>query len=314
MPDSRKESDLLCACAGLTSRAALEGLAAEPQQSFEQFLTATGAGQTCAACMLDLEYFFVETPRPAAGAAAAGESVGDRRSLKQRFYAWLDRLPPKLPFNRSNWMPVLAGDGITQCLWMANYPLLFGDKDNVAEFNVRFIVREGSGSVAYRGQAQLPANGVLRHNLSQYLKPRNGINIGSVQVDRFARRQAARGTTRPQTEIVMRRSAASLHFQAATLNYDEYLSLPAGRDDEIHYLSAMNCAKRPFGLAIERCGTAAGPTTSVKLGPYETKLIDISQPGRAGELATLHLKSYGLGKLHLVIFNRRLDRISFDHL
>lgn len=311
-------AEVLCACVGLTRKAAAERLTAQPGQSFEQFLTRTAAGQDCTACMLDLEYFFVETPR-SAGPAAGTETEPARttQTLKQRLYAVLDRLPPKLVFNRSNWMPVLAGKGVRQFLWMANYPLLFGERRDMAPFDVRFVVRDSTGGVVHRGRARLPENGVLRHDLTQYLPaPATGdFAIGSVQVDRYALRPAARGTTRPQTEILMHGSASSLHFQAATPHYDEYLSIPAGRDEETHFLSVLNCAARPFHLAIERAGGAGAPI-AVDLGPHQARLVDVSQPRAPGEgdLATLHFRSRGVGKLHLVIVNHRLGRISFDHL
>lgn len=311
-------AEVLCACVGLTRKAAAERLAAQPEQSFEQFLARTGAGQDCTACMLDLEYFFVETPRAAAPTAGRmAEPARARPGLKQRLYAFLDSLPPKLVFNRSNWMPVLAGRGVQQFLWMANYPLLFGDRRDMAPFDVRFVVRDGSGAVVHRGRERLPENGVLRHDLSRYLPPPagEGFALGSVQVDRFALHPAARGTTRPQTEIVMNGSASSLHFQAATPHYDEFLSIPAGRDDEMHCLSVLNCAAQPFHLTIERVGGTSGPAT-VDLGPHQARLVDISQPSLPGEgdLATLRFRSRGVGKLHLVIFNRRLGRLSLDHL
>ncbi len=311
-------AEVLCACVGLTRKAAGERLAAQPEQSFEQFLARTGAGQDCTACMLDLEYFFVEAPRAAAPAAQPGvEAPRARPGLKQRLYAVLDRLPPKLAFNRSNWMPVLAGRGVRQFLWMANYPLLFGERRDMAPFDVHFVVRDGSGAVVHRGRERLPENGVLRHDLSQYLPAPagEGFALGSVQVDRFALRPAARGTTRPQTEIVMKGSASSLHFQAATPHYDEYLSIPAGRDDETHFLSVLNCAARPLRLSVERVGNQGGDTT-VDLGAHQARLVDISQPRRPGEgdLATLRFRSRGVGKLHLVIVNHRLGRVSFDHL
>lgn len=312
-------AEVLCACVSLTRKAAAERLAAQPAQSFEQFLARTGAGQDCTACMLDLEYFFVETPRQAASAARAeAEMPRARQSLKKRLYAFLDRLPPKLAFNRSNWMPVLAGGGARQFLWMANYPLLFGERRDMADFDVRFTVRDGGGAVVHRGRERLPINGVLRHDLSQYLPAPagDGFAIGSVQVDRYALRPAARGTTRPQTELVMSRGASSLHFQAATPRYDEYLSLPAGRDDETHFLSVLNCAPRPFRLTIERSGAGASAPTVVELAPHQARLVEISQPLQPdeGDLATLRFRSEGLGKLHLVIVNRRLGRVSFDHL
>jgi len=307
---------LLCACAGLTSRDAEAALAANPAQSFEEFLARTKSGHDCTACMLDLEYFFVETPRKTVAAGDGAAPASDEPlGLKQRLYALLDRLPPKLAYNRSNWMPVLSGVGVEQFLCMANYPLLFGKADDVSDFDIRFVVRDGAGRVVHRGRERLPVNGVLRHSLTQYLPAgADDLTLGSVQVDRFALRSAARGTTRPQTELVLKRSAATLHFQAATAHYDEYLTLPAAQDGEAHYLSVMNCARRPFRLVVER--SAAAQPIKIELGAHESRLVDVSTPPsdtRDG-LATIHFRSQGLGKLHLVIVNRRLDRISLDHL
>lgn len=311
---------LLCACAGLTSGGAEAALAGNPSQSFEEFLARTKSGQACTACMLDLEYFFVEAPRRTVAATdsnvpARNEPIG----FRQRLYTFFDRLPPRLSYNRSNWMPVLIGSGVEQFLCMANYPLLFGNATDVSDYDIRFVVRDGAGKVMHRGRERLPVNGVLRHSLTQYLPARaDGLAIGSVQVDRFALRPAARGTTRPQTELVLKRSAATLHFQAATMHYDEHLKLPAAQDGESHYLSVINCARRPFRLIVERGESTSAAVQPIKidLGAHEARLIDVSTPPQDSRdgLATLHFRSRGYGKLHLAIVNRLLDRISLDHL
>ena len=83
----RGADEIVCGCADLTRDGIRASVASNPSASFDAFLDATGAGRTCTACMLDLEYLFTEAPRDRAAAAqiAAGESEHPRpRSLKRR--------------------------------------------------------------------------------------------------------------------------------------------------------------------------------------------------------------------------------------
>lgn len=151
-----RDDNLLCACAELSRERAAAVLAASPGEPFDAFLAATGAGGTCTACMLDLEHFFVEAPRDAMPQiAVSGAAERKAVSLKARLYALLDRLPPKLAYNRSNWMPVLYGVGVRTYLWIANHSLLYVDQNELSDFDIRYTIRNEAGNVIHRGRELL---------------------------------------------------------------------------------------------------------------------------------------------------------------
>ena len=123
-PDAAdRGGEIVCGCFDLT-RAELERAAAG--LTFVQFLEETKAGSRCSACLLDVEYLFVNAPKKA-GAARGTAKREARPPLKQRLYAVLDRISPLVPFRLVNAMPLLSGTGIVQRLWLVNQPLVFGE-------------------------------------------------------------------------------------------------------------------------------------------------------------------------------------------
>ncbi|MEZ5670403.1 MAG: hypothetical protein R3F55_23815 [Alphaproteobacteria bacterium] len=319
-PDEADE--ILCACVGLGRKAATSRLATAPGQSFDAFLAATGAGQVCTACMLDLEHFFVEAPRAApTHSGAPTETKAARRSFKQRVYGFLDRLSPPVATNRTNWMPVLHGAGVEQFLWVSNHALLYQRGSGETDFRIAYQIRDTSGRIVLRARETLPVDGMLRLPLSQHLPPAEELTVGSVAVDRVAVRPGVRGTTRPQVEIVTASAAASLHFQAPNRGYRKSVSFHYRPTAERIFFTAVNCADAPFSLSLSyrlaETGNETFATADHALGPFEGRLIEAkpSLPaGRDEALVTADLRSSGYGKLHLLIASPDLSRLSLDHL
>lgn len=313
-------ADLLCGCVGLTQGAALDRLSAAPGRSFESFLEDTGAGRVCTACMLDLEYFFVEAPRPdRARVADAGTAGRERPSLKQRLYTLIDRLPPQIAYNRSNWMPLLVGPGIEQYLWMANRPMLFDERGEEQDYRVACTVRDAAGKVRHRARFDLPVGGQLRVKLSDHLPANDDLTIGSIQLDRFARRSGVRGTTRPQTEIVTRSAAAALHFQASNRGYDRHFAFFHRPGEDRTFFTLLNCATKPFEVVLrftDEAGRGLG-IERFRLAPHQAQVHEYAPTGDApppGTLITTHMHARGLGKIHVVNAAPDLSALSIDHL
>jgi len=317
------DRNLLCACAELSQERAAAILAASPGEPFDAFLTATGAGGTCTACMLDLEHFFVEIPRvakPDTAVAGAPERKSD--SLKAKLYALLGRLPPKLAYNRSNWMPVLYGVGIRSYVWMANHPLLFVDRNEISDFDIRYTIRNGAGEVVHRGSESLPKNGDIRCDLTSVFGDPADLSIGSVKLDRLACRPAVRGTTRPQIEIVTPVSASTLHFAAPNSAYDTTFALKYQPDEDRNLITVQNCANGPFRLDLQYFADGGvGELHSVRLDlvAYESRLCAIDLPSDArralgDRLLIIRIRGAGLGRLHLLNSRNDYSRISLDHL
>jgi hypothetical protein len=319
-----KDSDVLCPCVSLSRGQAQQLVDTSPGQSFDEFLEASGAGGTCTACMLDLEYFFVETPRGSGAPTKNGlPKPVERLSLKRRIYAVLDRIPWMLPINRTNWMPVFYGGGFEQYLWVSNHALLFEDSEVVVDFRIKFVVRDETGNVTERQDFALDVGEFQRINLSALMPPSDELRVGSVAVDRFAEKPGLRGTTRPQVEIIGPGAASTLHMQAAGWKYGQDVVFSDEPDVQRVGFTAVNAGPDPVDLRFRY--RELGSETVLKdermtVDPWASKLhwVELSdvlprdQPGKR----TMMVQYEGVGhsKMHLVIADANLNGLSLDHL
>ncbi|MEK9662413.1 MAG: (2Fe-2S)-binding protein, partial [Alphaproteobacteria bacterium] len=124
---------VICACTNLTFARLEEAVTKVHSHSFDALLEETGAGRTCTACLLDLEYYFVtlkaRAPRDAeAGAGSASSEVPAQRSWKYRLYDWLDSVSPPIAWASPNRIPIVAGRDIETWLTVTNHDLLFDER------------------------------------------------------------------------------------------------------------------------------------------------------------------------------------------
>ena len=139
--------ELLCGCANMSREEFVAQMAKRPTASFDTILDVTGVGRECSACVLDLEYLFTESPRDVSLVQTNGDTARPpHQSLKRRLYAILDRVHVMMPYNRTNWMPVFYGGGVSEYLWMVNHQLLYDRLGSDAEFSIRYRLRDGGGS------------------------------------------------------------------------------------------------------------------------------------------------------------------------
>ena len=316
---------LLCGCANLTEADFAALVASHPAADLDTLLDASGAGRQCMACMLDLEYCFTALPRDAAATKrlAAGRASAPA-SFKQRLYRLLDRVPVQLPRSVTQVMPLFHGASVEQFLWIVNQPMLFDGPGADQPFDIRYCVRDASGSVVRRDRRKLEPGGCLRVNLSRFFAPTKELAIGSVAVDRFAAHPTVRGTTRPQTEILFPRSAASLHLQGAGYGQDHDFRTAWRPDVEQYMFTIVNAGRKPFDVAFTY--HVDGDDRTEPLGaddrivpPYGAALHEVTLPDAAAtmlkdKLLRIHWRSRGYGKLHFVCMTRDGERLSIDHL
>lgn len=324
MTDTLSDSDILCGCAALSRSQARHQLDKSPEQSFDEFLRATNSGSTCTACMLDLEYFFVETPRRERPTTFDdSRSVEAKIPLKQLIYGMLDSFAWQLPYNRTNWMPVFYGAGFDQYLWMTNRDVLFGETDLTVDFIVKFAIRDETGKVLRREKFSLKRGQSRRVNLSEGMPSSDVLRIGSIALDRFGRRPGLRGTTRPQTEIVGPSGASSLHFQAAGRRYSADIALCVTPNSEKVGFSAVNAGPDTVTIRLRYFGAQDGiklKEEQFALPPFACRLhwVDLPEIGQSGATTSLvvlaNYEGIGLSKMHLVIADADLGRLSLDHL
>lgn len=311
MPTGDNSQEVVCGCFNLT-RAALERAAAG--SNFERFLEETRAGSRCTACLLDVEYIFVNAPKnPAAAAAGSAVTRTERPSLKRRIYGVLDRIAPQIPFRLTNTIPLLSGRGIVERIWLVNQPMVFGKKVGVPPHRFLLTVRDGEGNVL----------GHQRHDVAcgeskaiafpeMAAQGANEISVGSVEIARWGLAPGVRGTTRPHFEVQAAHSNTTLHVQGASPDPEAWLTTVHRPAETRILFSAVNVASRPLMIEAE---AGANPPARVKIPPYGARLIEPPADASApGEPITYHYRARGRGKIHVVTASPALDRLALDHL
>jgi len=251
-------NEVLCACIGLHLGEYQELIATEPQISFEQILTRTGAGITCTACLLDLEYHFVAHPR-------SGQQVRSRegtdykpvRSLKRRLYDFLDRISPPVRLRLLERLPVIVGPDIDQRIWVSNRSLMFEGERSAPPMEVLLTVRDDCGHVRHRHETIVEPESSCEFVVSDYLpQPLStgglpGLTVGSVEIERRATKPGVRGTTRPQTEIIARNGTCSVHSQAYKLSGSHGFSFFHDPADQRVFASFVNFRDASTRIVLE---------------------------------------------------------------
>ena len=300
-------------------------MAKRPTASFDTILDVTGVGRECSACVLDLEYLFTESPRDVSLVQTNGDTARPpHQSLKRRLYAILDRVHVMMPYNRTNWMPVFYGGGVSEYLWMANHQLLYDRLGSDAEFSIRYRLRDGGGRTVFQERRVLERGGNFRIDLSSKFPSSRELSVGSIALDRFASHPTVRGTTRPQIEINCARSAASLHFQAAGPDRKSSIRIPWQPDMQRALFTIVNGGRRPYRVAFNyrvddgrRCdllGAAERVVPRFGAAIHEVDLPSDAANVLDGKFLQARWQAQGYGKLHFVCLTRDGARLSIDHL
>lgn len=312
MTASEHGREVICGCFNLT-RSELERSAAG--LSFERFLEETGAGSRCTACLLDVEYVFVNAPRKS---APAGRRTGIRRerpALKRRLYDFLDGLAPQIPFRLVNSVPLLSGEGIVERLWLVNQPMVFGKKVGVPPHRFLLTVRDGEGRVVSRERHDLTCGESKTLTFPRLPGPGGyALSVGSVEIARWGLSPGVRGTTRPHFEVEAAHSNTTLHVQGAALDPEAWLTAIHRPEETRILFTAVNVTSRPLVLAFDLVGESPVPVR-VEVPPFGARVVE-PKPVRAkpGEPLTYHYRGRGRGKVHVVTASPTLDRLAVDHL
>jgi hypothetical protein len=335
LPDA---TERICQCFNLTYGQLKQMLSDNPNMDFEQLLHVTNAGSKCTACLLDLEYLFVETTvRIARGGPlssmemVARESAADDTgtSLKQRIYAFVDRIAPPVhpPEFQNYYLPVIAGHGIQQFVWIANRSLLFKGEVCAPPMDIELTVRAADGTIVQDGVHHLAREADLRVDVSSMLPPPppGSPQVGSVRIARKAASPGFRGTTRPQIEIIASKGAACVHGQApapTTGSWQTFLCRPG---EERLFFGVVNAWKKPMTVTFtypHSLVADGSPPPSEKneiLPPYGAVLHEVvlSAEERArfeGQPFAVRWESAGLHKAYILCAAPDLSSFSVDHV
>lgn len=311
MPENSGQ-EIVCGCFSLT-RSVLEKAAAG--SNFEQFLEETRAGSRCTACLLDVEYLFVNAPKNPAALVGAKITRGEQRSLKQRLYDVLDRIAPQIPFRLTNTVPLLSGGGVVERIWLVNQPMVFGKKVGVPPHRFQLTVRDGEGKVIGRERHDVSC-GESKAIAFPELPARDGqeLSIGSVEISRWGLSPGVRGTTRPHFEVEAARSNTTLHIQGAAPDPEAWLTIIHSPAETRILFTAVNVASRPLVLEFDFAEEPSAPM-HVEVPPFGARLIEpMAKHAKPGQPLTYHYRGRGRGKVHVAAASPTLDRIALDHL
>ena len=324
--------NIICGCMSLSLADLRARLAKNPNMVFEDLTSQTGAGTKCTACLLDLEFYFVEAQskgpsRPAHFKDDMEVTIADN-DLKQRLYGWLDRVSPLAPYHFNNSVPVLYGNGVEQGLWITNRSMLFEGEQCAPSMRMDFIVRDHQGRFVKRVRENVAPESSFRYRISEALQESmppakaGEVGIGSVEIRRQGMSAGIRGTTRPQIEIVTPNAACAVHSQAMTGAGRNWFACLYRPGQERMFFSLLNGVNRD--MAIEMSYPIGVPgvepvTHRIQLPPRGATLHELKLPediaAKVGDMPiSITWTAPAPHKVHAICATPALDRFSIDHL
>lgn len=309
MPEDNRQ-EIVCGCFNLT-RGNLEKAASG--SNFERFLEETHAGSRCTACLLDVEYLFVNAPKDRTSAAGRHVARQERRPLKRRIYDVLDRIAPQIPFRLTNTIPLLSGRGIVERLWLVNQPMVLGKKVGVPPHRFVLTVRDGEGRVSGRERHDVGC-GESKAITFSGAPSGEALSVGSVEISRWGLSPGVRGTTRPHFEVEAARSNTTLHIQGAAPDPQAWLTAIHAPGETRILFTAVNVAARPLLLEFDFAEETTAPMR-IEVPPFGARVIEPSaKHAKPGQPLTYRYRGRGRGKIHVMTASPTLDRIALDHL
>jgi hypothetical protein len=320
---------MICACADMDFAGLEQAVGKLRNESFETLLKETGSGNTCTACLLDLEYYFVtlkSRPQKKQTAIQSSESgvAAPRQPFKQRVYALLDAISPPVAWAPPNRVPLVMGRGIETWLTVTNHDLLFRDRKS-APLTTTVMVRRDDGKRLWRGKFEIEPGRELKVRLDQHLQPGDApLSVGSACVSSRARHPAMRGTMRPQLEILAPAGTCAVHAQGDVGPGDTWFTVQNRPQDQRLFLILMNNTGRAQTASItspyelQSTGIAPEVSSQVTLPPNGTGLHEILLPDtlaeRIGEAPfSVRTQTERACRVFLVCATPALDRFSIDH-
>jgi hypothetical protein len=245
------EDEIICGCIDLSIEQFRTELKTHPSESFDDLLARTGAGKSCTACLLDLEYLYTSLPNrgdmPAANALQRKQPASTL-TLKRRIYRFLDGLGLQVPYPLEGVAPILIGAGIEQRLTVANHSLMF--EGNIAAPPIVYAVKvyDAQGNVRARQRHRIEMGESWRLNLTDMFpeeaRADSFLTVGLMKVQWRFCAPGMRGNTRPQIEINARSGSCAVHTQRAGGLLERQVTLISHPTDQRVFLTIVNPTRR----------------------------------------------------------------------
>jgi hypothetical protein len=316
-------NDILCPCVNLTVDDAAHYLSQNPNMTFEKFLQDTKAGETCTACRLDLEVAFTSGLQLGATPGATKAHIaGEKISLKQQIYSFIDSLTPPMPMTVREVAPIILGPDIEQMLVISNDLLLYErDPENlIGAVDVRLTVRNSKGAVRKRLREQINIGTAAEFPVSDFLIGDDmAFGCGSVEILRKWMRPGVRGTSRPQILLSTKKGCSAVHTQGVSGPGESWMTATWRPADERLFVAIVNCGvKAKYSVTYPFIDGKESPTDCVKieLAANAAELIEITPNTdslREGDVFSTQVHAGGAHKWYILSTAPDYSQLTIDH-
>ncbi|MBJ26631.1 MAG: hypothetical protein CL567_03110 [Alphaproteobacteria bacterium] len=320
---------IICACANLKLNDFERMVRELNDQSFGDILIKTEAGNTCTACLLDLEYFFVKAKSQN---YKKYEKEVDRLNLKnkssinikQQFYKAIDSIAPPIAWAPTNFIPIIKGSSIETWLTITNHDLLFSDRKS-APIKVTLKIRDKKGRCICKKKLLVGLGDELKLRLDKHLtydsKP---LTVGAAYINTHAVYPAMRGTIRPQFEILAPKGACALHAQGDVGPGDTWFTVQNRPNDQRLFFVLVNTFHRPQSVSISLpfelypSGLAPKTVDNLYLPAHGTEVYEINcdellSKALSEKPFSINVKTERSCRVYLLCGSANLDQFSIDH-
>ncbi len=325
--------DIVCGCIDLSVGQFRMERVSHPEESFDGLLARIGAGKSCTACLLDLEYLYTSTPAHDSGTgtkALSRRGPEPKRTLKQRVYDILDGLGPQVPYPLEGVAPILIGAGIEQRLTVANHSLNFEGEIAAPPTIYSVTIYDAEGKLRGRQRNRIKTGESWRLNLTdafpEAARASDALAVGLMKVKWRFCAPGMRGNARPQIEINAQSGSCAVHTQRAGGALDRQVTLISRPTAQRLFLTIVNPTGRVTNgyfqyPVLDEDGAGAAPQThQVRVAAngasiHEIVLDDETASHFIGKPMGVRAVMNNPGhKMHVLYTAPDLGRISIDHL
>ncbi len=318
-----KENDdkIICYCNNVSYSKINNILCKNPNIDFEKFQNISNAGTSCSACLPKLENIFVEKSSQTQNLNSSivkPKIVG----LKRKFYSILDNLLPKVSIKLINYFPIIYRENISTKVWISNYGNLYKDQMSIVEHRININFYNSTGNNIWNKNFIVKKNENKIIDIPIYLlkNPNNDFfNSGWLSVEKKSLSSGFRGTTRPQIQITSNNSSCAVHGQNIKVKNGGFHSYVNNPKSERQFLSFFNIGKKKVNIELSYLNRQNEYInfTDLNLNSLNSRIIELKLYDRGfKDFDPINIKWSGMGlyKSHIFITDKKLERISIDHL
>lgn len=326
------DSEVVCGCIGLTIANMKTEVKTGALAGFDELILRTGAGKSCTACLLDLEYFYTalssSTGRKLKGEISTLSPIS-KLPLKRKIYELLDKMGPMVPYRLDGVAPIIIGAGVEQNLVVSCHSLLFEKKVFAPPVTYFVSIFNSKGDYLRGFKQRVEAGSSWRKNISDIFtedaRARDQLSLGLMKIKWRFSSIGKRGTTRPQIEINAQSGSCAVHTQRAGMAREKWVTLNWQPHDQRIFISVVNPSSNTLvgkitypinkdSIHVEGC------SNDISIQPNGTSITEVIMEERLSK--ECEGKTFGIRanfndvkyKMHVICASSNLDRFSIDHL